>query len=277
MSAPTSLHSRDARKSRPRVLRHLAKLQVIGRLNRSQYRAHIRKIYDGPAGAMLALSSFVSLHEPLIGNILRKRQFDVTGCRRILDVGSGAGQILTHLLHLTGADTDVVAFDLSHNMLCRARGRVQDQRQIRHRQPQYVVGDLTQLPFADASFDCITCGWVIEHLSDPRPGLKEMARVLQPQGRLLLLATEDTLPGVLTSLTWKCRTYNRQELQFACEESGLPWQRQFWFTPLHRLFRIGGILVEAQKPHDPDPAVVPTAPALAKPHAEGELAHRRSE
>lgn len=207
-----------------------------------QYRNRIRHLYDGPAGAVLVLGSVVSLHEPLVGRIFRRRKFDVTGCRSILDVGSGAGQILGHLLKRTGAATNLVAFDLSHHMLRRARAR------LRSRRPSYVVGDLTQLPFADNSFDCITCGWVIEHLPDPRPGLRELARVLQPGGRLLLLATEDTLSGAVVSHTWKCRTYNRRELRSACEEVGLPWQSQLWFSPVHRLFRLGGILVEAQKP-----------------------------
>jgi ubiquinone/menaquinone biosynthesis C-methylase UbiE len=116
---------------------------------------------------------------------------------------------------------------------------------------------MTRLPFADGSFDCVTCGWVIEHLPDPRPGLAEMGRVLKPGGSLLLLATEDTYSGMLTSHTWKCRTYNRQELRQACAEAGLPWHAQLWFSPIHRFFRLGGILVEAQKP----PVAVPAAVA----------------
>ncbi len=201
----------------------------------------VRNKYDGAQGALLALSSFVSLHEPLIGSILHSRKFDVTGCRSILDVGSGAGQILGHLLKEVSADARVVAFDLSHQMLKRARVRMQN------RQPEYVVGDMTQLPFPDASFDCITCGWVIEHLPDPRPGLRELARVLKPNGRLLLMATEDTLQGFVVSHTWNCRTLNRQELRDACEEVGLTWRKQMWFSPVHRMLRMGGILVQVEK------------------------------
>jgi ubiquinone/menaquinone biosynthesis C-methylase UbiE len=207
-----------------------------------QYRSRIRHLYDGPAGAVLVMASVVSLHEPLVGRMFRRRKFDVADCRNILDVGSGAGQILGHLLKRTHSETRLVAFDLSHGMLRRARSRLHSAR------PSYVAGDLTQLPFADNSFDCITCGWVIEHLPDPRPGLRELSRVLQPGGRLLLLATEDTLQGMVVSQTWKCRTYNRRELRSACEEVGLPWRAQLWFTPIHRFFKVGGILVEARKP-----------------------------
>jgi ubiquinone/menaquinone biosynthesis C-methylase UbiE len=232
---------REERRPRNATLRRLVEFRGFGRLSVQQYRSHIRHLYDGPAGAVLVLGSVMSLHEPLIGRMFSPRKFDVSKCRNILDVGSGAGQILGHLLKHTTADTRLVAFDLSHGMLRRARSRLQSTR------PSYVAGDLTQLPFADNTFDCITCGWVIEHLPDPRPGLKELSRVLQPDGRLLLLATEDTLPGMVVSRTWKCRTYNRHELRAACEEVGLPWQAQLWFTPVHRFFRMGGILVEARK------------------------------
>jgi len=216
--------------------------QGIRRLSERQYRSRVRHLYDGPAGAVLAMSSLLSLHEPLVGRMLRRGRFDVTRFRSILDVGSGAGQILGHLLKVAPHQTQIVACDLSHKMLVRARQRVKSNR------PFFVAADMTRLPFADASFDCVTCGWVIEHLPDPRPGLAEMGRVLRPGGSLLLLATEDTYSGMLTSHTWKCRTYNRHELRQACAEAGLPWHAQLWFSPIHRFFRMGGILVEAQKP-----------------------------
>lgn len=236
--------TRQDRQSPRKTLRRLVEFRGINRGNLLQYRNRIRHMYDGPAGAVLVFGSLMSLHEPLVGRMFRRRKFDVSGCKSILDVGSGAGQILGHLLKRTHPDTRLVAFDLSPGMLRRARTRVASNR------PSFVTGDLTQLPFADRSFDCVTCGWVIEHLPDPRPGLAEFSRVLQPGGRLFLLATEDTLAGMVVSRTWKCRTYNRRELRAACDEVGLPWQSQLWFTPIHRFFKIGGILVEAQKPYD---------------------------
>jgi ubiquinone/menaquinone biosynthesis C-methylase UbiE len=222
----------------------LTEFQGIRRLSLQQYRSRVKHMYDGPAGAMLVLGSVMSLHEPLIGRILRKKSFDVSRFRNVLDVGSGAGQILGHLLKLGHPDAQLTAFDLSHQMLRRARTRLRSPR------PNFIAGDMTQLPFADNSFDCVTCGWVIEHLPDPRPGLREIARVLQPGGSLLLLATEDTFSGSVVSHTWKCRTYSRHELRAACEESGLPWHTQLWFTPIHRVLKMGGILVEAKKPVD---------------------------
>ena len=197
--------------------------------------------YDGPAGAFLSLASLLSLHEPLLGHLMKSGRFDCSRFDSILDVGSGAGQILGHLLKLTHRDASLVAFDLSHEMLKRARARLKSDR------PLYVSGDMTQIPFADGTFDCVTCGWVIEHLPDPAPGLSEFARVLKPGGSLLLLATEDTVQGAFTSRTWKCRTLNRSDLRRSCESIGLEWKKEFWFTPLHKLVGAGGIVVEAVK------------------------------
>ncbi len=224
------------------TFRRIVEFKGIATLSDQQYRKHIRNLYDGPAGAVLAIGSRLSLHEPLVGRIIRRGKFDVTRFRRILDIGSGAGQILGHLLKVVDPQTQIVACDLSQPMLRRVRQRTKSQR------PSYVSADMTRLPFSDDMFDCVTCGYVLEHLSDPKPGLTELQRVLAPGGSLLLLATEDTYLGAMVSRTWKCRTYNREELQTACETAGLPWNEELWFTPAHRFFRMGGILVEARKP-----------------------------
>lgn len=239
-----SSHSRLRRLRRKRALRQFVEFKGITRLSTAEYRDDVKELYDGPKGAMLAMASLVSLHEPLIGQILRERKFDATRFQRILDVGSGAGQILGHLVKRTNPTAELIGCDLSQQMLRRARTRLDSQR------PNYVTCDMTQLPFPDNSFDCITCGWVIEYFPDPRPALRELSRVLQPGGSILLLATEDTVAGAFVSRTWKCRTYNRRELNVFCEEVGLPWREQLYFSKLHRFLKLGGILVEATKQTD---------------------------
>jgi ubiquinone/menaquinone biosynthesis C-methylase UbiE len=234
----------DAKRDRPKSrIGRFVEFKGIRRISLNRYQDNVRKLYDGPAGAVLALGSMISLHEPLVGRMFRAGKFDLTTYRTILDVGSGAGQILRHLIKRAVPEARLIGFDLSPGMLRRARLRMKSDR------PCYVAGDMMRMPFASNSFDCVTCGWVLEHLPDPRPGLHEVARVLKPGGSALILATEDTLSGAFVSRTWKCRTYNRAELQRACEESGLPWKEQLWFTKLHRFFKMGGILVSASKPN----------------------------
>jgi ubiquinone/menaquinone biosynthesis C-methylase UbiE len=242
--------------------------KLTARLAPEQYRRHVRQHYDGPAGAFLAAASLLSLHSPLAGRFFRRAKFDTQGCRRILDLGSGAGQILKHLLRYAPAEAELYAVDLSARMLTRARDRLVPRRpkspshhtvsgarqrpskgSSRGGRPtlRFVSADITHLPFHDATFDAITCGWVLEHLPDPCPGLCEMARVLVPGGRILLFTTEDTITGAMCSRTWKCRTYNRKELRQHCAETGLAWKSELWFSKLHRALGLGGILVEIQR------------------------------
>jgi len=231
----------NSKEPRKPVLNRLLEHRLIRRVSFEEYREKVRDVYDGPQGAMLATCSMLSLHTALGARLFRGRKFDLRGTRHILDVGSGAGQIARHLIKYADKDAEIICFDLSHEMLRRARSRLKSDR------PQFVVADLTRLPFADASFDCVTCGYVLEHLPDPRVGLTELSRVLQPGARMLLLTTEDTFSGAWTSRVWCCRTYNRRELARICEKAGLVWRRELWFTPMHKVLRAGGICVELVK------------------------------
>src|ERR671933_275350 len=151
------------------------------------YRRFIRDHYDGLPGALTSVTGLLTGHEALAGRLIRPGRFDVRGCKRILDAGCGNGRY--------------------SRMLQRARRRLGPGR------VSHVLADLARLPYADACFDAVVCGWVLEHLPDPRPGLRELARVLRPGGKLLLLTPEDNVTGVLCSRLWHCRTYNRAELR----------------------------------------------------------------
>ena len=170
-SRPRRHLSSPGRQRKP-VLNRLLEHRLIGRVSFEEYREKVRDVYDGPQGALLATCSMLSLHTPLGARLFRERKFDLRGARHILDVGSGAGQIAQHLIKYADPAADITCFDLSHEMLRRARNRLKSDR------PRFVVADLTRLPFADASFDCVTCGYVLEHLPDARLGLAELSRVM---------------------------------------------------------------------------------------------------
>ncbi len=209
----------------------------------SDYRRLVRQHYDGLAGALTAVTGVLTGHEALAGRLIRPGAFDVRGAKRILDAGCGNGRYSRFLVRQADPDAVLTSFDYSLQMLHRARKRLAGDRFTQ------VAADLTRLPYADASFDAAVCGWVIEHLPDPDPGLRELARVLRPGGKLLLMATEDTLTGALCSRFWHCRTYNRAQLRAACQRARLDWQREFWFSPVHALLHLGGIIVELRRGH----------------------------
>ncbi len=205
------------------------------------YRRFIQNHYDGLPGALTAVTGLLTGHEALAGRLIRPGAFDVRGCKRILDAGCGNGRYSRFLLRHADPDAIITSFDLSPRMLNRARTRLGSAR------VSHALADLTRLPYADASFDAVVCGWVLEHLPDPRPGLRELARVLRMGGKLLLLSTEDTLTGAMCSRLWHCRTYNRPELRQICGECGLRWEREMWFSTMHRMLKLGGIIVELHR------------------------------
>jgi len=231
--------NRDSPQRRKSLLRALES-KKIRRKSLPDYQRFIADYYDGLAGKLTGVTGLVTGHETLAGRLIHPRAFDVRGCKRILDAGCGNGRY-SKFLRRWAPDAFITGFDLSQRMLKRARRRLGRSR-IGH-----VAADLTRLPFPDDYFDAMVCGWVLEHLPDARPGLRELARVLQPGGKLLLMVTEDTLTGSMCSRMWHCRTYNRAELRKICHECGLTWQRPMWFSRVHALFKLGGIIVELRR------------------------------
>ncbi|MFP6611775.1 MAG: class I SAM-dependent methyltransferase [Pirellulales bacterium] len=223
------------RKRRGSVVNKLVERNLIHRVSYDTYREKVCEVYGGARGAMLTKFSRLSGHLPLGERLLRKRKFDLHGLECVLDVGSGAGQILGHLVKYTDPSTCITGIDISDTMLRRARRRIKSDR------PALITADLAQLPFANDTFDCVTCGYVLEHLPDPRVGLAEISRVMRPGAKMLLFATEDNFGGACTSRFWACRTYNRQELQKICANVGLLLDEELWFTRVHKVFRAGGI------------------------------------
>lgn len=97
----------------------------------------------------------------------------------VLDVAAGTGA-LAHELRATGAR--VVALDLSWQMLSTGA-----QREGLRRTLAWANGDGTRLPFRDGAFDVATIAFGLRNLPDPEAGLRELARVTRPGGRLAVL------------------------------------------------------------------------------------------
>lgn len=96
----------------------------------------------------------------------------------LCDVAAGTGDVMLPALRMLGPAGRVCAVDLSPGMLAQAQEAVGDLPGA-----SYHVADADALPFADASFDCLTCGLALPFFRDVRAALAEAARVLRPGGR----------------------------------------------------------------------------------------------
>ena len=102
---------------------------------------------------------------------------------RVLDVACGTGILARLAARVVGPTGKTVGTDLNEGMLDMARtaeGLV-DGPPIEWR-----PSDAAALPFPDASFDVVLCQYGLEFFADRARGVREMARVLSPGGRLVL-------------------------------------------------------------------------------------------
>ena len=98
----------------------------------------------------------------------------------ILDIGCGTGK-LAHRLVTHHRDARVFGIDLSESMIQAGRHRIATQSRV-----HLTVADSEHLPFADNTFDYVTCSNSFHHYPNQLSALKEMFRVLRSGGTLFL-------------------------------------------------------------------------------------------
>lgn len=113
-----------------------------------------------------------------------------------LDVCCGTGDLTLELARRVAPGGSVVGCDFSERMLEIARGKPAGAGAAA---PRFEWADALDLPYADASFDVVTVGFGVRNLDDLGRGIAEMARVLRPGGRLVILEiTEPQRPPLST-------------------------------------------------------------------------------
>jgi len=118
------------------------------------------------------------------------RKAGLTEAMRLLDVASGTGLMIKAALELGVDPAQVTGVDPSRGML----------EQNRKRNPVTLLeGKGEALPCADSTFDFVCMGYALRHVEDLHKLFGEFHRVLQPDGRVLIL--EITRPGSAIALS----------------------------------------------------------------------------
>jgi demethylmenaquinone methyltransferase/2-methoxy-6-polyprenyl-1,4-benzoquinol methylase len=147
--------------------------------------AQVRAMFDRIAGLYDRMNTVMTagLHHQW-----RRRAADMAGLApggRALDVATGTGDLALQLAERVSPGGEVVATDFSERMLELARAKADAQSPGARVVIQ--AANALELPFGDGEFDAATVGFGARNFSDLERGLSEMARVVRPGGRVVVL------------------------------------------------------------------------------------------
>jgi demethylmenaquinone methyltransferase / 2-methoxy-6-polyprenyl-1,4-benzoquinol methylase len=151
----------------------------------------VRAMFDRIAGLYDVMNSVMTagLHHKW-----RRRAADLAALSpgdRALDVATGTGDLAVELARRVGTDGEVVAVDFSEEMLARAREKAPGIR--------FEWGNALELGFEDGAFDAATVGFGARNFADLERGISEMARVVRPGGRVVILEITTPTRGALAA------------------------------------------------------------------------------
>ena len=104
---------------------------------------------------------------------------------KALDIGCGPGLTTLALAERVGAAGHVTGVDIAEPMLALARRRCAATPQV-----EFALSDICAMPYADACFDIALASQVYEYVETIDASLAELARVVRPGGRVLLVDTD---------------------------------------------------------------------------------------
>lgn len=121
-----------------------------------------------------------------IHHLWRKKLVKYSGAKagdKVLDCATGTGDLAIEFKKSVGSAGQVVGTDFCAEMLIPAPGKAKE----RGLEIQFEQADVTQLQYADKSFDICSISFGIRNVGDPVKALKEMARVTKSGGTVMVL------------------------------------------------------------------------------------------
>jgi len=165
-----------------------------------------------PSACPYSQRFWVQAPHPLITRErLRAALGDVRG-RRVLEVGPGTGYYTIPVAEWIGPEGRLEIFDVQQEMLDHTLRRAAE-RGLRNLQP--TRGDARALPYPDESFDAAFLVTVLGEIPDQIEALRELKRVLKPEGRL-----------VVGELWGDPHVVPAGRLRRRAEQAGLAWERR---------------------------------------------------
>ncbi len=152
-------------------------------MNQSSTRAGLDKdpeeiaaMFDQVASRYDLTNDLISLGQVYLWRRVLNQAAGIRKGTSVLDVAAGTG---TSSAALMAAGAAVTAVDLSRGMVAAGKER--------HPEVDFVLGSATELPFPSDAFDVATISFGLRNISDPGRALEEMARVVKPGGKVVVL------------------------------------------------------------------------------------------
>lgn len=145
----------------------------------------IRDLFDRIAPSYDRLNQELSLGLHRIWKLMAVKWCDPQPGDSGLDICCGSGDLALLLARAIGSTGRVTGLDFAVRQLAIARHR--QQTEAPHLCLNWVEGDALALPFADASFDCVTMGYGLRNVTDIPRCLQEVRRVLKPNAKAAIL------------------------------------------------------------------------------------------
>ncbi|MGD0277731.1 MAG: class I SAM-dependent methyltransferase [Smithella sp.] len=124
----------------------------------------------------------------------------------VLDAGCGLGRHLRHLARMP--ELKIFGIDKNTWALTETAKSVATMPDAQSKDYLFSIADITKLPFADASFDCVICSEVLEHIPDHEKAMKELDRILKPQGTLVVSVPRFFTERICWFISWQ---YHNEE------------------------------------------------------------------
>jgi demethylmenaquinone methyltransferase / 2-methoxy-6-polyprenyl-1,4-benzoquinol methylase len=143
----------------------------------------VAAVFDSVAGKYDLMNDLMSGGLHRLWKIFAVAQSGVREGSRVLDVAGGSGDLARAFAARAGETGEVWLTDINRAMLDAGRSRLLDAGAI----VPVAQCNAERLPFPDEYFDCVSVAFGLRNMTSKEAALTEMARVLRPGGRLLVL------------------------------------------------------------------------------------------
>jgi demethylmenaquinone methyltransferase/2-methoxy-6-polyprenyl-1,4-benzoquinol methylase len=147
-------------------------------------REEVRRMFASIVGRYDLLNRLLSLRRDVYWRRAAVALGQIPRGGDVLDLCAGTGDVALEIIR-QGSGARVIAVDNCEPMLIR--GLHKAKRANAADQVRFAVAPAEELPFADATFDRAFVAFGVRNIADRRRGLREMARVLKPDGRAIIL------------------------------------------------------------------------------------------